>query len=352
MAEFNRRQLVGAGAAATLLGVSPLRAHHKPKGAWAALENMPFKVQEIYPAPFWRNVSDSLASRPKSFNVIVNAGGLTPDKPYQVTDEVVYYDPKYDAWGYAQPLPSPRHHLNLVNNNGYLYAIGGFARDEYGGWQMRGDCWRVSSLDEFWLDFSPLPEPQAESVCVSNAGFIHVIGGRTPAGTLNAEWNDHIDTDDHWVYDAADDRWYDLRPMPTPRNSAASAVVNGVIYVIGGRTVRGGGTDAVEVYDALADRWSALRPMPKNQGGGVAAGVIDGKIYVFGGEYFDPRPGGVYAEVWEYDPLQDEWREVTKMTRPRHGLGAVSLGGSIYVMGGGAAAGGAGTSAALDRFDI
>jgi N-acetylneuraminic acid mutarotase len=90
--------------------------------------------------------------------------------------------------------------------------------------------------------------------------------------------------------------------------------------------------------------------MPKAQAG-LAASVLGGKIYVFGGEYFNAG-GGVFPDAWEYDPRTDEWRAVAAMPRPRHGLGAVTLDNAIYVLGGAARAGAEATSAALDRFEI
>ncbi|WP_425408583.1 Kelch repeat-containing protein [Hyphococcus sp.] len=353
MEKINRRSalLGGAGFAAGLAG-APLRAHaNEPAGAWTPLSDMPFPVQEIYPAPFRKAGNPGPQLRPNPFNLLVNAGGLTPGGEFNVTDAVTFYDPAYDAWGYGTPLPRPRHHLALVNNNGFLFGVGGFARDARGGWQMRADCWRLRDIDGIWETMQPLPHPQAELVCASLGGYIHAVGGRAPSGSRNAQWADHIDTDEHWYYDPAANAWSQLAPLPTPRNSAAGAVVNGVLYVIGGRTVSEGNTGAVEVYDAQSDRWASASPMPKAQGG-LAAAVLNGKIYAFGGEYFTPRPGGVFAEAWEYNPDTDKWRAVAAMPRRRHGLGAVALGDAIYVMGGAGQVGGEGTSAALDSFEI
>jgi N-acetylneuraminic acid mutarotase len=238
----------------------------------------------------------------------------------------------------------------LVNNNGFLYALGGFAGDARGGWRMRANGWRLRAVDALWEEMRPMPHPFAETACASLSGFIHVAGGRAPAGSQNLQWSDHIDTDEHWLYDAAADHWHSQAPLPTPRNSAAAAVVNGVLYVIGGRTVSDGNTPVVEVYDPGSDRWEQARPMPKAQAG-LAASVLGGKIYVFGGEYFNAG-GGVFPDAWEYDPRTDEWRAVAAMPRPRHGLGAVTLDNAIYVLGGAARAGAEATSAALDRFEI
>lgn len=353
MNKMDRRTLLAGAAAIGAGAVLPARADNAmlPTGAWTPLAPMPFPVQEIYPAPFRKSSDPGPSMKPKPLDLLVNAGGLTPDAPFNVTDKVTFYDPAYDAWGFATPLPQPRHHLALVNNNGFLYGIGGFARDAVGGWRMQSQCWRLTDLQERWEPFAPMPSPQAECAAVSLNGFIHVAGGRAPAGSANLEWDDHIDTDRHWYYDAGDNRWRALAPMLTARNSTAGVVANGVFYVIGGRTVNGGNTNVVEVYDPLADRWGEARPMPKAQGG-LAAAVLNGKIYAFGGEYFTPSPGGVFAEAWEYDPDTDNWRAVAAMPRRRHGLGAVSLGEAIYVIGGAAKAGGAETSNALDRFEI
>lgn len=352
MKEIDRRKALAGAAAFTAGAFAPVRAFadDKPMGAWTPLANMPFPVQEIYPAPFRKSADPGTDMKPKPFDLLVNAGGLTPETEHRVTDKVTFYDPSYDAWGFATPLIEPRHHIALVNNNGFLYGVGGFARDARGGWMMRANAWRLKSLNGAWETLEPLPHPQAEAATVSLGGFIHMAGGRSPAGSRNLEWADHIDTDEHWYYDAGDNRWRSLAPIPTARNSTAGVAVNGVFYVIGGRTVSDGNTNAVEVYDPLSDRWEKARPMPKAQGG-IAAAVLNGKIYVFGGEYAKPAPG-VFPEAWEYDPDTDKWRAVAAMPRPRHGHGAVTLGNAIYVLGGGAQYSGRETSAALDKFEI
>jgi len=351
MSNIDRRAVLAGGAVFGASALLPARAGDDSMGAWTPLAPMPFPVQEIYPAPFRKTTDPGPALKPKPMDLLVVAGGLSPDTPFNVTDKVLFYDPAYDAWGFAKDLPEPRHHIALVNNNGYLFGVGGFARNEAGGWQMRSQCWRATSLASGWEEMAPLYHPQAEMACVSLNGFIHAAGGRAPSGSRNAEWSDHIDTDEHWFYDPSDNRWRSLAPMPTPRNSSAGVTANGVLYVIGGRTVSDGNTSVVEVYDPLADRWEQARPMPKAQGG-LAAALMNGKIYVFGGEYFGASGSGVFAESWEYDPDTDKWRAIAAMPRRRHGLGAVTLGDAVYVLGGAAGPGSEETSDALDKFEI
>ena len=217
-------------------------------------------------------------------------------------------------------------------------------------WQMRTTCWRTDNVNGVWEPTRPLPYPQAETVCVTDGGYIHAIGGRSPSGSRNADWIDHLDTDKHWIYDVRADRWLDGAPLLNARNSAAGAVIGGLIYVVGGRNVNDTNKAELNVYDPNTNRWSTARPMPKAQGG-LAAAAHNGKLYAFGGEFFDGT-GGVYKEAWEYDPDTDRWRAVADMTRPRHGLGAVAMNDGIYVLGGAAKPGGVETSAAFDKFTI
>ncbi|MBO6694332.1 MAG: galactose oxidase, partial [Henriciella sp.] len=79
------------------------------------------------------------------------------------------------------------------------------------------------------------------------------------------------------------------------------------------------------------------------------AAAIGGKLYAFGGEYFD-NGGGVYPECWMYDPSTDTWSAIPDMPQPRHGLGAVAVSDSIYVIGGALKAGGNQTSPLVEIF--
>ena len=62
---------------------------------------------------------------------------------------------------------------------------------------------------------------------------------------------------------------------------------------------------------------------------GIAAGVVGGRLYVFGGEL--PR---IFGEVEVYDPVTDTWRQLPPMPVPRHGISAGVIGTTIYLPGG------------------
>ncbi len=128
--------------------------------------------------------------------------------------------------------------------------------------------------------------------------------------------------------------------MPTARNSHGAAVIDGKIYVVGGRRTiidgNGGVTienlAVLEVYDPETDTWTTRAPMPSAQGG-LAAVAYSGKLYVFGGEEFSPQHK-VFSNAWVYDPKGDRWAALPELPTPRHGLAAAVVAGKIYVFGG------------------
>mgnify|MGYP001799344901 CR=1 FL=1 len=302
---------------------------------WRAGPSLPFAVQEIYPALHQGQIHV--------------AGGFVSDGETisGATDRHLVLDRQQGTWTDAAPLPSARHHPNLISFQNRLLAIGGFeVRSEAAVWVMQAGVWAFDG--EEWSDAPTLPQPNGESVLGILNNRVHTCGGRNPSGPSNASWNDHSDIADHFVLTELDGAWDTAAPLPTARNSAAAATIGSDWHVVGGRTVTGGNTSVHEVYDASEDRWRAAAPMPQGQGG-LAAAAIHGKLYAFGGEFFD-NGGGVYPQAWVYDPDRDAWAAIPDMPHPRHGLGAVAIDDEIYVIGGALEVGGSKTSKLVEIF--
>ena len=64
---------------------------------------------------------------------------------------------------------------------------------------------------------------------------------------------------------------------------------------------------------------------------GIAAAVLEGRMFVFGGE----APSGTFNQVEAYDAKGKRWRRHARMPMARHGLGAAAVAGRIYVISGG-----------------
>jgi hypothetical protein len=207
--------------------------------AWRSAPPAPYALQEIYPA--------------LHNGAIWIAGGFSPQSR-GATERVIVFDVASNRWSDGPPLPTPSHHVHLASLNGDLYAIGGFLG---GDTRLNWICTtRVLKLaGNRWVEGPALPKPIGEGVPLVHSGRIHLVGGRSPAGTANADWNDQADVGDHFVLGAGAEEWGRAAPLPTPRNSAAGAQRGGALHVISGRTVAGGQTGAHDIYDTRTDRW-------------------------------------------------------------------------------------------------
>jgi N-acetylneuraminic acid mutarotase len=135
------------------------------------------------------------------------------------------------------------------------------------------------------------------------------------------------------VYDAATGRWDLTTPLPQPMHHTMAAAVSGVLYVIGGEVSQSGLADTgvfldtVYAFDPAAASWTPKASMPTSRSAG-SADVINGKIYVAGGR---PPHGHDFAV---YDTAADTWQVLPDLPTQRNHLAAAAVGGRLFVAGG------------------
>jgi hypothetical protein len=284
--------------------------------------------------------------------IYVAGGLLSPNTGYSAHFES--WDPALARWTRLATLPEARHHIALAAAGGRLWGIGGFSGG-FPHWRAQSSVFWYEPAADRWHQGPDLPQARAEGVASAVHGKVYLIGGRVPATPGASHFNDHRDTALTQVLDPADGRWRRLPDAPTARNSAASAVIDGRIYVVGGRTaekqadgtLRQVNVPTLEVFDPARNTWTTRKPMPQARGG-LAAATHQGKLYVFGGEQWVPEQK-VFADGWVYDPAADRWDALPPMPTARHGLGAATLGNRIHVFGGGLRVGG---NAATDVHEV
>lgn len=297
----------------------------------------------------WRSAAPMVEARQELYPEVLNgriyvAGGiLNPNTRYSDAFEV--YDPARDRWTALAPLPAARHHITLSAVGGRIYGIGGFSGG-FPDWRAERTMWIYDPARNRWTRGVDMPGPRAEGVAAVVDGKIYWIGGRVPRTPRSAHFNDHQDTNRNEMYDPATRRWSVRAPAPTARNSAAVGVIDGKIYVVGGRrfirstdgTTRMRNFTNLEVYDPETNRWTTRAPMPQGQGG-LGAAVSDGRLHVCGGEQWLPSQA-VLAECWTYAPAADTWRPLPSLRIPRHGIGMAAVGRNLHVFGGATRPGG------------
>jgi hypothetical protein len=99
-----------------------------------------------------------------------------------------------------------------------------------------------------------------------------------------------------WAYHPGRDAWRELAPLPIYGglgDMACGVLKDGRLIVCGGA----GSTpdydgcvipvDRATAYDADRDTWTKIEDMPGGERYGIASGVDDGKLFIFGGRYED-----------------------------------------------------------------
>ncbi|MBY6108672.1 PQQ-dependent sugar dehydrogenase [Ferrimonas balearica] len=153
-------------------------------------------------------------------------------------------------------------------------------------------------------------------------GKLHVVGGKTAAG--------HVNT--HYAYDIGADSWQTLAAKPgTAVENGAVAAYNGALYVFGGSSgpFNGAVTESYR-YDPGSNSWQALAPMPVALGG-IRAETIGDEIYIAGGMN---GSGASVGSLLVYDPGSNSWRTGPSMSQVRDNPGTAVLNGELYVLGG------------------
>src|SRR5207249_11539141 len=121
--------------------------------------------------------------------------------------------------------------------------------------------------------------------------------------------------------------WTERTAMPTGRSAGGTAVIDGKIYVAGGRPPRG---NDFAVYDPAADTWQALPDLP-TQRNHLAVAAIDGKVYVAGGRFGAGFNSERTAALEIYDPATNAWTTGAPLPTPRGGVAGVEANGCLYV---------------------
>ncbi len=135
--------------------------------------------------------------------------------------------------------------------------------------------------------------------------------------------------------------WRTLGQAPTARYQGSAVVRRGVVYYMGGLLLAPNGlqetSSAVDIFDPVAGTWTAGPALPdaapKHH---LAVAVQDDVIYLLGGYVGSSSdPAGPVAVTACFALDDAGWQEIHSAPMARQGATAQSIGGRIYVAGGG-----------------
>jgi N-acetylneuraminic acid mutarotase len=336
-----------------------------------ALAVWPPTVRAQAPAGKWMSIAPFPEPKEEVTGVAANGkmyvmAGLVSAPVWLPVGMVYEYDPGANSWTKKKPMALPAHHVAITEWNGKIYVFGGFVGVTSGipAWVPIDNAFEYDPTNDTWRSLAPMPIKRGAAVAAAVNGKIYVIGGAT---TAPGETNPAIHpTYPQRVlgtveeYDIATNTWRERASMPTPRNHTCAGVVNGKVYVIGGRIgaafiSAASNLNNVEAYDPAADKWSAaLAKMPTARSA-VSAGVYNNRIYVAGGEWQNANQFTAYRAFEGYDPATNTWAVLPPMSPPRHGVAGAVIGNRFYAVSGDVQSSGTGvavSTAAADAFEF
>ncbi|KAF6840288.1 kelch repeat-containing protein [Colletotrichum plurivorum] len=332
-----------------LVRILPLvTATPKPLDGWETLAPIPLAPRQEH------------AAAALSKTTLAILGGIVPDSTgegFNTTALFQLYDIPSGTWSRAADAPVAVNHPNLAAVNGKLYLLGGLVPAPDGAWRAFPESWVYDPDFDSWSPIAPVPAGEERgSAAVGVFGKVVYLAGGMRTLRPTGETGEQDTVAFVSAFDTETSRWVTLPRMaaflPEGKDHAAAGVVGRKFYVLGGRK-RGQRNvkDTVFVLDLenLEAGWTTSRGRMPTPRGGVVAGTLGRKVYVFGGEG-NPAEGsdGIFNETEVFDTKTETWKRLAPMAVPRHGGAAVAIGDGIYHPGGGIRQGGS----PVDVFDV
>ncbi|ORY00239.1 kelch repeat-containing protein [Clohesyomyces aquaticus] len=320
-----------------LLSIPTVLSHPSPQHeTWTALASITVAPRQEHTAFFLQ---------PSTIGIL---GGVVPNGTwFATTDLMQFYSIRDDSWRTATLIPKPLNHVNAVTSRGKLYVLGGLADTPEGNWAAIPDAWVYNQRKNSWTAIAPMPVGEARgSAAVGVYKNLIILAGGITLLNVTGDGSE-ITVDTVSIFDTSAGKWVEVpeaaKTIPEGRDHAGAAVVGDKMYILGGRKEgKEHVQDTVFILDIcdMAAGWTISSARMPTARGGLSTGVIENKIYTFGGEGNQNLESGVFNETEVYDPIKDSWERLGSMEVPRHGTSAVAVGDAVYIPGGGIRAGG------------
>ncbi|XP_072180328.1 kelch-like protein 38 [Diadema setosum] len=197
-------------------------------------------------------------------------------------------------------VDDPRLKLRYSMTTEVLVTVGGF--DDRQRWVR--DVWCFNPKDNSWHSLAPFPGKNRRFAAVAMDNDIYIIGGQADHGDRMSET-----LPDVWRYDSITNRWSQVASLNMPRFSHGAGVVDGFIYVVGGKMGWARRFNDVERYDPAKNTWTLITRIKGSYLEKPVVSSHEGKLYVNG--YFFRDPDIMHC----YDPEENKWIQMFSFQR-------------------------------------
>ncbi|GCC25482.1 actin-binding protein IPP [Chiloscyllium punctatum] len=204
----------------------------------------------------------------------------------------------------------------------YLYAIGGYTRLQGGRWsdsRTLSCVERFDSFSQYWTTVSSLHQARSGLGVAVLEGMIYVIGGESDSMIFDCAER----------YDPVTKQWAAVASMNSPRCGLAVCACHAAIYALGGWVGADIG-NTMERFDPSDNKWEVIGNMlvPRYFFGCCE---MQGLIYVVGGL---SDSGSELCSAEMFNPLTRRWTPLDDMKTKRAYVGVAALNDCVYAVGG------------------
>jgi hypothetical protein len=237
-------------------------------------------------------------------------------------------------WTQAAPARVD-HWGGFMDSNGTVaWEGGGFSNSQVFNIDQFG---RFDPVANTWTALAAVPDlanAGASGVYAPNVNKLFVFGGEfigsaRPVNTTR-------------IYDIATNTWSTGAPMPDVRWSMGSGYFNGKIYLVGGCSTNSPDECFGQVweYDPVLNTWNTSRMSMPITLGGPGFGIINGHMYIAGGRNL---VFWALNTLYDYDIAANTWTARANMPLGVNAPGSAVIAGKLWLFGGGFPFSGAGT---------
>ena len=178
------------------------------------------------------------------FNKLVVTGGKNKHK---ILSSVECYTPDTNDWRFIESTNLPKDSHALVAFGGFLYDIGG-----WDGENCLSSVEQLRGEKDTWKFVEPMKTKRGGLAAVSCNGCIYAIGGQS--GIKNRTITDSVEK----YNPESSSQWSFVQKMNYERSGHTACVLQGKIYVVGGENKLGNFVKPFECYDPEGDVWTVL----------------------------------------------------------------------------------------------
>lgn len=177
--------------------------------------------------------------------------------PYAIINFSEEYDPFTDTWTSIAPMPTKKTKSTAIVYNGEIYLFGG----EDANGVKHGSVEAYNPATNTWRYVTTIPGAEIKSAVAVTGDKAYVFGGFE---TIEEETR----VDDVIAYDFQLDEWFlgGFEPLKEPMSftySSAPPVIDGKVYLIGGRNGSGEYSDSIMIYNTITDSWAFGPSLPQ-----------------------------------------------------------------------------------------